>query len=163
MTPGLKQFGDLTREDFERHPVWVGCQTVDYDEPWYDDTDEETFRPWNGVLPADAAEGMLLVGAVLELRDGTKCAGFVTPSVGEPDLGVQQPQIFAGGRRFAFWGGVAGTPESERHELYAALGKTPEQVFPVRFRADSGLTTGVADGEIPGCCRYRQKEIQVEF
>jgi hypothetical protein len=31
--PELKQFGDLTREDFERPPVWTGCHTVDSDEP----------------------------------------------------------------------------------------------------------------------------------
>jgi hypothetical protein len=43
--PILSQFGDLTSEDFDRDPVWVGCHTVDADEPWIDDTDEETFRP----------------------------------------------------------------------------------------------------------------------
>ena len=64
--PELKQFGDLTRKDFERCPVWIGCHTADYDEPWYDDTDEETFRPWTGALPADASQGMLLVRATFE-------------------------------------------------------------------------------------------------
>lgn len=46
--PELKQFGDLTHEDFDRHPVWIGCHVADYDELWYEDTDEETFRPWTG-------------------------------------------------------------------------------------------------------------------
>jgi hypothetical protein len=43
--PELKQFGDLTPADFERHPGWIGCHTADYDGAWYDETDEETFRP----------------------------------------------------------------------------------------------------------------------
>ncbi len=39
----LKQFGELEPEDFERHPVWIGCHTADYGKPWYNDSDEETF------------------------------------------------------------------------------------------------------------------------
>jgi hypothetical protein len=48
--PELRQFGSLTAEDFERIPVWLACHVADYDEPWYDETDEETFRPWSGDL-----------------------------------------------------------------------------------------------------------------
>src|SRR6266404_5364555 len=47
----LKQFGELEPEDFERHPVWIGCHTADYGKPWYNDSDEETFpcdREWDG-------------------------------------------------------------------------------------------------------------------
>ena len=79
--------------------MWVGCHTLDYDEPWYENTDEETFRPWTGKLPADASAGMLLVKATLELHDGSRHPGFVTPALKEGDLGTQQPQIFAGNRR----------------------------------------------------------------
>jgi hypothetical protein len=46
--PELKQFGDLTVDDFARCPAWISCHVQDYDEPWYDETDEETFRPWTG-------------------------------------------------------------------------------------------------------------------
>jgi hypothetical protein len=68
--PELKQYGDLRLEDFLRHPVWVACHTVDYDEEWHDDTDEETFRPWTGALPVGADE-MYLVLSSFTLRDGT--------------------------------------------------------------------------------------------
>lgn len=44
--PELKQIGALSLSDFLRHPVWVGVHTRDTDEPWYDETDEETYRPW---------------------------------------------------------------------------------------------------------------------
>jgi len=46
--PELKQFGDLYPADFDRHPVWVGSHGADDGQPWYDETDEETFDP----LPA---------------------------------------------------------------------------------------------------------------
>ena len=167
-TPELEQFGELEAEDFERHPVWIGCHTADYGKPWYEDTDEETFRPYTGNLPADPAQGMLLVRAVIELHDGSRYPGFVTPAAegwdktpdGRPAfkhnhiLGTQQPQIFVRGRLFGFWGGKAGVPSQTQQELYAALGKRPDAIFPVRFYRDANLTTGIGDGTIEGF--YRQ-------
>jgi hypothetical protein len=152
--PELKQFGSLTSEDFERYPVWIGCHTVDYDEPWYDDTDEETFRPWVGDLPADASQGMFLVRATIELQDGSRHSGFVTPDSSAGGLGMQQPHIFVGDRAFGFWGGIVGVPAEERQALYFALGRTPDAVFPLRFTVDPVLTTGEASGEAHGFYRY---------
>jgi len=77
--PELRQFGSLTRADFDRCPAWIGCHTFDYDEDWYDDTDEETFRPWDGELPVDPAMGMFLVKSSFELRNGAVYTGFITP------------------------------------------------------------------------------------
>ena len=167
-TPELKQFGELDAEDFQRHPVWIGCHTADYGKPWYEDTDEETFRPYSGKLPADLAEGMLLVRAVFELRDGSRYPGFVTPAAegwdkgldGRPMfehnhvLGTQQPQMFVGDRLFGFWGGMMGIPSQAQQELYAALGKRPDAIFPVRFNADADFTTGIGNGNVQGF--YRQ-------
>jgi hypothetical protein len=76
--PLLKQFADLSPADFEQHPVWIGCHTVDYDEPRYDETDEETFRLWTGELPADPSEGMLLVRVTCTLADGSRLSAFLT-------------------------------------------------------------------------------------
>lgn len=53
--PLLRQFGDLTPADFKAHPVWVNCHVIDYDESWYEETDEETFRPWLKSTPVDPA------------------------------------------------------------------------------------------------------------
>jgi hypothetical protein len=103
--PELKQFGDFTREDFDRHLVWIGSHTADYGESWYGDTDEETFRPRTGDLPANESEGMLLVKTTFELRDGSKHPGFLTPAP-DPDLGTQQPHLFVGETFFGFWGGI---------------------------------------------------------
>ena len=160
--PELKQFADLTLGDFERYPVWIGCHTADYDERWYDGTDEQTFRPRTGTLPASPTEGMLLVKASLELRDGARYSGFVTPAQGEGELGIQQPQIFVGERRFQFWGGTIGVREEERKALYAALGKSPDDIFPLRFSVDPSLATGATSGQIEGFYRGFPRSVQVD-
>ncbi|SPE33518.1 conserved hypothetical protein [Acidobacteriia bacterium SbA2] len=160
--PELKQFADLIPTDFERHPVWIGCHTADYDEPWYDDTDEQTFRPRTGKLPANPSEGMLLVTASLELHDGTRYNGFVTPAQNPGDLATQQPQIFVGGRRFQFWGGIFGVREEERKAFYAALGKNADDVFPLRFSVDPSLATGATSGQIEGFYRFSRRSVRVD-
>jgi len=176
-TPELKQFGELEAEDFDRHPVWVGCHTADYGKPWYEDTDEETFRPHTGKLPADPSGGMFLVRTAIELRDGSRYPGFVTPAAAGWDkrpgggpmlkhdhiLGTQQPQIFVGDRAFGFWGGMAGIPGRTQQELYAALGKAPDAVFPLRFTAETGLAMGIAEGEVDGFYRGDRNGIHVGF
>ena len=118
----------------------------------YDDTDEETFRPWLGDFPVGAEE-TFLVSARLIFADGAKFHGFVTPAdscEGIRGMGRIQPQVFApSGERFAFWHGAFRDAESERR-FYYAFAKTTEQVFPVRFHPLDGLTSCVAAGAIPG-------------
>jgi len=137
-TPELKQFADLGQSDFDGHPVWIGCHTADYDEPWYDDIDEETFRPWNGPPGPGPSDGMLLVRATLELADGTRFPGFVTPAFDDGDLGIQQPQIFVGGQRYGFWGGRAGVSLAKRQAFYAAL-EVPRGGLPAAVRCRGRL------------------------
>jgi hypothetical protein len=160
--PKLRQFGDLTPSDFDRYPVWIACHTVDSDEPWYENTDEETFRPWTGPLPVDPSEGMLLVRATIELNDRTRYEGFVTPAFEAGDLGTQQPQIFVQGRRFGLWGGMFGVPLEERTAMYDALGKKADAVFPLRFSADPAVAGGVASGLAAGFYRLSDTGIEIE-
>src|ERR1700752_2864899 len=121
--PILRQFADLTATDFETSPVWIACSSVHDDEPWYDDTDEEPFRPRLGPLPADPSEGMLLVRAIGTLADGTRLPGFLTPAFEPDDLGTMQPHVFVADRRFGFWGGGLGVPEAQQTEFLNSLGK----------------------------------------
>jgi hypothetical protein len=176
-TPELKQFGELELEDFKRQPVWIGCHTADYGKPWYSDTDEETFRPYAERLPANPAEGMLLVRAVFEIKDGTRYPGFVTPVAEGWDkgrdgcsmlehshiLGIQQPQMFVGDRMFGFWGGMMGISSSTQQELYMALGKHPDAIFPLGFSADANLTTGISEGSVEGFYRRDPDGIHIAF
>lgn len=175
--PELRQFGELGPEDFERHPVWILCHTADYDKPWYEDTDEETFRPWTEGLPATVLRETLLVRAEFELWDGSHYPGFVTPLVEGYDtlpngrrvgkvrhpLSREQPNILVGSKRFAFWGGIIGISKQAQQEFYAAVGKEPEQVFPLQFRAEARLANGLLTGEVEGFYRHtRDGVVEVE-
>src|SRR5437762_8123719 len=104
--PELVQFGALTAAHFVAHPVWIACHIADYGEPWYEQTDEETFRPWSGPVPVGCHE-MYLVACTFRLADGSLFSGFATPADASASLGAMQPQIFdATGTRHAFWLGM---------------------------------------------------------
>ena len=118
LKPELRQFGDLSSPDFDRYPVWIACHTEDFAEPWFNETDEETFRPWMAALPVGPSDGMLLVRASFELHDGSRHDGFLTPASKQGDLGTLQPHLFVGGKSFALWGGMAGIRKDEWTAFY---------------------------------------------
>ena len=159
MQPELKQFGTLTQADFERFPVWANVHSLDYDESWYDQTDEESFRPWSGKLPVDPSLGMFLVRSHISFADGMKLAGFITPAIGsgevtENDLSLVQPHLFSeGGTLITFWGGMFGFSDEAKKATYDLLGRSASQIFPIRFRAENGVTKGKQAGEIRGFYR----------
>jgi hypothetical protein len=160
--PELKQFADLAEDNFARHPVWISCHVEDYDEPWYDQTDEETFRPWTGPLPVSASLGMCLVRAVARFQDGTQHAGFLSLAFEEEDLGMMQPHVFLAGEKHGFWGGAPGIPVGWRQKFYEAAGKEPEEIFPMQFQAEAGLAEGVAACQVNGFCWLKGKQIIME-
>lgn len=150
--PILKQFVDLRPHDFKQHPIWVNVHVLDYDEEWYEDTDEETFRPWLEGRPVGGNE-MYLVSASIRFADGTEFEGFVTPVdvfSGLRDFGSLQPHVFpSSGRSFGFWHGLFRYSDLEL-DFYECFAKSPDQVFPIQFQALPGLTSCIAAGEIPG-------------
>lgn len=147
--PVLKQFLDLSPLDFEQHPVWIACHVADYDESWYEETDEETFRPYLGSLPARPT-GAILVLATATTSDGASYAGFLTPAAHSGDLGTLQPHMFVGDRAYGFWGGIVGIPAEERWEFLTACAKDEAAVFPIRFTTHADLSTGATEVEITG-------------
>jgi len=169
VAPELRQFGTLGQADFERAPIWVGVHALDYDQPWYDQTNEETFRPWYGGTPIDSGLGMFLVRAEVRLSDGTTFPGFITPRPGSGkvpahELGMVQPHlILPDHRTINFWGGMKGFTEVSKDAVYAALMKAPQDVFPVNFAAEAGLCNGRQSGQIPGFARLvdnRRREVE---
>jgi hypothetical protein len=151
--PLLKQFGNLTPDDLMAHPIWIGCHGVDYEEEWYDETTEETFRVWEGAKPVNADE-TFLVAAQFTFADGSKHPGFVTPT--ESDEGFKvlylsylDPMVFSpSGKRFLLWFGMSNEVEAIAN-FYAAFGKTAAEIFPIEFQARPDLTTGLARGFVP--------------
>lgn len=179
--PILKQEGDLTPADFKRHPAWVSVHNFDSDEPWYEQSDEETFRPWTGPLPFREARGFVLFAATFRLADGSLFAGYcrsvrddwdapIAPlprsnggrgearswsdsHAGSPlsVLLLQSPTIFIGERAFDFHLRTPDLRGAAVRNFYAAIGKTPREVFPVAFAAKrSGLAEGVTSGRLDG-------------
>lgn len=153
--PLLKQFRDMTNEDFSLYPVWVQCHIIDHNEDWIDETDEETFRPWIGKLPVDPNEAMYLVKTNFILADGTECKGFITPQEQntEINLGIQHPNIITdNGELVCFWYGAL--PQNYIDNMikavYIKLGKKPEEIFPISYSAVSGLSNGITKGNIKG-------------
>jgi hypothetical protein len=190
--PELKQRASLVRGDFERYPLWVGVHTADFGKPWYDVCDEDTYRPWNDLLPADADENILLASACFEFS-GLQFPGFFCPagknwdapvvrtvrgggtirlrSMSERNAGsaltldlLLRPAIFIGEERFDFVGGPRGVSADRRQAFYAAVGAKPEEVFPLRFAAGSGLVKGIDAGEVRGFYRLVPRHApEVEF
>ena len=75
-----------------------------------------------------------------------------------------QPRIFVNHQQFSFWGGRSGVPWEKRHTFYGLLGGTPENIFPIRFRADKNLATGILTGEVKGFYKLISKQpVQIEW
>jgi len=162
--PLLKQFGDLKSDDFAKHPVWASVHTLDYDEPWYDDADEETFPPWPGALPVSPDTGMFLVRAKLTVADCRVFTGFVTPQQeGEPfNLGTIQPHLFLpSGQWCSFWDGMVKRPEKARTAIYKEIGQETQAIFPIQFSVEKGLAFGQVAGSIPGFCWRSKEKVQI--
>ena len=154
--PELKQFGDLKLSDFERSPIWVGCHTFDYGKPWYEKTNEETFRPWNEKTPIDPSKGMFLIKSEFIFADGSHWEGFVTPISGEGEapentLGTIQPHLFTqSDLMIGFWGGMFGFKPEYSAKFYQLISKTPNEVFPIKFSCRPNLSQGIQSGTLKG-------------
>ena len=176
--PEMKQESELTLADFLRHPIWIGVHNYDVDEPWYEESDEETVRPWTGQLPFAETRGTALVAARFLLADGSVYPGYCcavandwdkpqVPVSGAPQakalswsamhggvalsiLLLQSPTIFVGGRSFDFQLRVPELRRGYIREFYSALGKSPTDVFPIQFKAESGLASGIVSGTVDG-------------
>ena len=80
--PVLKQIEDLSRSDFELHSVWVGVHNNDSGEPWYAQSNEQTYRPWTGSLPfPDRGQfPIFFVAATFCMADGSVYPGYFNPA-----------------------------------------------------------------------------------
>jgi hypothetical protein len=176
----MKQEYDLTPADFERFPAWVSVHHYDSDESWYDSADEDAVRPWTGALPFAESRGYVVAAATFTLADGSVHARFchsipddwdapfqVAPArdgapakmatwsgwhggYKESVLAKQSPVLFAGTTQLDFQLRIPKLRAAQARDFYAALGKTPREVFPLRFEIRPGLARGVVAGELAG-------------
>jgi hypothetical protein len=151
--PTLKQFLELRQSDFDNYPIWVNCHVVDYDEDWYDDTDEETFRPWTSDIPVSPDDTMYIVAAKFQFADGTTMNGFLTPDNGqkeENELGSLQPNLLTVDGPIGFWTGMFPFDVERKKGIYKRLNKSADQLFPIKFKSHDGLTSQAVIGTING-------------
>ena len=134
------QFRDLRSHHFERYPAWVACHIVDYEQPWYDETNEETYRPCLDATAKVFRDAILLVRADACLADGTLLDAFLTPT-GDEDITKKQPHIIsADSAPYAFWYGLVRPSVDLRSAFYGSLNRGAAQVFPIVFSPRPGLT-----------------------
>jgi hypothetical protein len=50
-----------------------------------------------------------------------------------------------------------------QQELFEALGKSPDEIFPLRFSADPRMATGTTEGQVDGLYRRNSSGIHVGF
>lgn len=178
--PVLKQIEDLSHSDFVLHPVWVGVHNNDIDEPWYDQSNEQTYRPWTGPLPFPGVP-IFFVAATFCLADGSVYPGYFNPASKDWDaplpprrmrdgsyakpqqwsarrggsvlsvLALHRPAIFIGERTFGFH--LLRDLERRKanvQSFYKSIGKPPNAVFPVRFHAEPAYFDGIVAGRMDG-------------
>lgn len=152
--PIRKQITDLTRSDLAAYPIWEFA----LDEEGTRGQDEATVRPRPDLDVADLEEGLLVVRTGFVARDGTPFDGFATPAE-DGQLHSVQPTIVAAAGQVRFWFGLKAPEREDLDVAYATLGKTPDELFPLTFRATIPGPTGPLEGEIPAFVHMLDTEL----
>jgi len=152
----VRQVYELTIEDLEQYPIWEHA----LDEEGEENQDEATVKPRPDLKEADPGEGMFIVRAEMTAKDGTRYCGYCYPDRQDSSLGMIQPQIVTEKGQVLFWFGLIKPEEDKIRRYYDLLGKTSDQLFPLRFKA-LVPTKGVGlDGFVPSFL-YRTREGQI--
>ena len=152
-----KQVDLLTLADVEENPVWEFA----LDEEGEEGQDEETVRPYQLTPPLDPSVGLLIVRAKFALADGAEMEGYLTPPFdGSPAIGSIQPTIVTDQGQVGFWYGIVAPDKDRIAQNYRLLGKSPSQVFPLKFRSTVEIMGGPIEGELNGFLFYEDSDSQ---
>lgn len=119
----MRRLADLTLEDLHASPVWRyegGAGTEALVEP----AKRDSLSRWD--------DEIFLAATAFELFDASRHEGFCFPA-DDSGLDYLQPAIVTASGHVAFWFEEIREPEAIERQ-WKALGKGPEQVFPVTFR-----------------------------
>jgi PilZ domain len=119
----VKRLVELTVQDLTASPVWSyeggsGAEAV--------------VAPTQRDALSQADDEIFLAATDFELFDATRHVGFCFPA-DDSGLDYLQPVIVSESRHVAFWFDGPATPEALSAQ-WAALGKEPDEIFPVAFR-----------------------------
>jgi hypothetical protein len=156
--PTLKQYSDINEADLNLHPVWLNVHGIDEHEPWYGETNEITYRPWDRVLPYDrlrSSAPRVLVAAKYVFADGSTASGFLTPPVGPNPKGdspsYTQPEIFVGsGRTVPLYAPVRRLAVAASERLRDAFGRDSSRLFPIHCTVPDSVVTPAYHTELKG-------------
>jgi hypothetical protein len=144
-----KQSYDLRPGDLEQSPIWEYA----LDEEGEPGQDEATVRPRPDLTVADPGDGIFVARAEFIAHDGTRYDGFVSPST-EQEFGFIQPTIVTDEGQVSFWYGAFAPKPGALEGDYKLLGKTADQLFPIRFRALLEYEGAKLEGEVPAFMHY---------
>ena len=147
-----KQITELTNEDLAEHPIWE----LAIDEEGEEGQDEETVRPRGDLSVADPADGIFIVRTEFVAADGTRFDGFLFPHETRA-VSFVQPTIVTDGGHVAFWFGMIPPRAGALEWSYERLGKTADELFPLRYRAVAGAEV---DGELHGFMHYEPGSVE---
>lgn len=137
--PVIKSWGEITPRDLDACPVWVNCHTADENEEWYDETVEDDYRPFTGVLDLADDRNMCLVKSDAVMSDGTRLSAFLhlIPAFDADDPGAVTAGIFVrDGRSMDLGPATMGQSEAVLTRRLDALGRSETEIFPVRVTPD---------------------------
>ena len=170
--PTLKQYAGLSEQDLARHPLWVCTHGVDEQEPWYRETNELTYRPWDGRLPFDRLHPPapdVAARVNFTIADGTSLTGLLTlplaPAADDYSPNRLQPiLLLPDGTPVGLYVGAQRLAEETMGTLLRQLHKDRSQVFPIRYEVSEQIASPPVTGELAGvyCLRsIRPREIAV--
>lgn len=153
--PVLKQINDLTVRDLMRHPVWMCIHGLDENKPWYSETDELTYRPWDGALPynrSDPDAEIVVARTRFTFADASSYFGLLTPPYTTGNrVSRMQPALFlTDGTAVSFYKADRGLAEKTLGNLLRRITKERSRVFPVRYEVSDQVVIPPVSGELVG-------------
>jgi hypothetical protein len=150
-TSTRKRVGKLTLKDLDACAYWEFAA----DELHLKGQDEETVRPRPDWQVADPANGLAIVSAHFNAKDGTRYRGYyyVAP---EDGLASRQPTVVTDAGQVNFWLGMF--PRQSAVDAYLLkLGTTRERLFPLSFEGDLPAANHKRAGKITSFRKWSGK------
>jgi hypothetical protein len=144
-----KQVYELMPSDLDQFPIWEHA----LDEEGVPGQDEATVKPRPDLDVADPGQGLFVVRAEFESKDGIRYSGYAYPST-EDTLSLIQPTIVTEQGQVGFWLGAFPPEPAALAPLYEMLGKSADALFPLSFCSPVRLEGVDLHGEIPAFLHF---------
>jgi hypothetical protein len=146
----------LTLSNLMEYPAWEYA----LDEEEVEGQDERTVRPYLAPPPLDINDTYFLVRASFVFADGSYYKGYMVPkSLDTVDKEVPfptiipydlRPMIVLDNEQIYFQYGPEKPSAEDLQQFYDLFGKTPDEVFPIKFSSDIEVLKSVTEGQLDG-------------